>query len=197
MRASGAVFECCITSDYPGMVVLRVSGAGAMQLFANESGGHRFQRNPPTETSDRVHSSTITVAVFDAAQARRLDIPDSEIRLETTKGHGPGGQNRNKVETAVRAVHLPTGITVFQQTERSQGENKRIALKELKRRVLEHIQGAQQSAERDDRRAQVGTGQRGDKVRTVQVQNGRVTNHLNGRKMDLKAYLKGEIWKLQ
>lgn len=177
------------------MTVLAISGNGDWDLFQHESGGHRWQRKPPTESGDRTHSSTITVAVFKNQKAD-VSVDDSEIELERTKGHGPGGQHRNKTESAVRAVHIPTGVTVFAQTERHQGQNKRKAVKELKRRVSEIHKSAIQSKERIDRKNQVGSGQRGDKIRTVQVQNGRVTNHLNGRKVDYKAYMKGEIWKL-
>lgn len=177
------------------MSVLEIHGKGDWDLFKHESGGHRYQRKPPTESGDRTHSSTITVAVFQESK-KSVEIDDSEIELERTKGHGPGGQHRNKTESAIRATHAATGVTVFAQTERRQGQNKRKAVKELKRRVSEIHKTAIESAERDSRKQQVGSGQRGDKIRTVQVQNGRVTNHLNGKKMDVRAYLKGEIWRL-
>lgn len=192
----GGGFECAITDDRPGMVILNIGGADAESLFANEAGGHRWQRIPPTERGGRVHSSTITVAVFGlSGPAEKFS--EDDVSFEFCRGHGPGGQKRNNTDSACRAIHRPTGTMVFIQTERSQKDNKRVAIAELSHRVAEAIRSAAASQQNGNRKTQIGRGERSDKVRTVQVQNGRVTNHLNGKKMNIESYLKGEIWKIQ
>lgn len=175
---------------------MKVVGRGAWDLFQRESGGHRWQRVPPTERRGRTQTSTFTVAVF-MEQSGQSTFDLSQVHFQTTKGSGPGGQHRNKTESAVRATHVPTGIVVFCQSQRSQHANKAEAIQILRQRVLATAKATSNESVREDRLQQIGSGQRGDKIRTIQVQNNRVTNHLNNRKMNLKAYRKGEIWRLQ
>ncbi len=162
----------------------------------HESGGHRWQRVPPTEKKGRVQTSTFTVSVFRESKTSEFQLNLAEVTFQATKGTGPGGQHRNKRETAIRAVHRPTGQMVFCQNNRSQHANKAEAIRLLGQKVQQVQQKSGQAANRIARQNQIGSGQRGDKVRTIQVQNGRVTNHVNQKKMTLKAYQKGEIWKL-
>ncbi len=194
-RASCGLFRCTIVSELPGIVILGITGNGAWDLFREEAGGHRWQRIPPTEKRGRTQTSTFTVAVLQSERSSSLfDL--SDVVFQTTKGSGPGGQHRNKTESAVRAIHQPTNTVVFCQNGRSQHGNKAEAIKLLKRKVeaLAAMSAANQT--RGQRAGQIGSGQRGDKIRTVQVQNGRVVNHLNNRKIALKHYRKGEIWRL-
>ena len=165
--------------------------------MATEPGGHRWQRVPPNEKRGRTHTSTVTVAVIDAAVvvAAALDLRD--VRFEFYRGSGPGGQHRNKTESCVRAVHCPTGYEARSESERSQHHNKRYALEALAGRVQQGMLNAAAAEQAKTRRAQVGTGQRGDKVRTIRTQDGIVTCERTGRKCRLKEYLRGELEWLQ
>lgn len=195
-RASGGVFSCAIVSDSDGEIVLSVSGEGAFELFENEAGGHRWQRVPPTEQNGRRHSSTFTVAVFDESTVQSALFDESDVDFEATVGHGPGGQHRNKTASAIRATHRPSGITVFMQNERSQQSNKRRAIDTLRQRVTALQGNAIRGEVNGSRKQQIGTGERSDKIRTVQEQNDRVIDHRTGKKCNVSTYLKGEIWKL-
>lgn len=178
------------------MIVLTCTGEGARKLFEPETGGHRWQRVPPTERNGRVQSSTITVAVIAGGSEPLAVFNPDDVEMEALRGHGPGGQAKNKIASAIRAIHRPTGTMVFIQTARSQLDNKRLALEELRRRVESAASQASHNATNGDRKTQIGRGERSDKVRTVQCQNGQVTNHENGKRMNLEAYQKGEIWRL-
>lgn len=161
------------------------------RLFAKESGGHRWQRIPPNDT--RPHSSTVTVAVMPEVSGGEFHFRECDLQISTCRGAGPGGQHKQKTETAVIVKHKPTGVTVRCQSERSQLQNKTNALKLLQARLsAAHSANGKQSQD-DSRRQQVGTGMRADKIRTVQVRNGIVINHLTGRKCSLEKYLKGNI----
>ncbi len=178
------------------MTVLRVEGEGAWELFKNEGCGHRVQRIPPTETKGRRHSSTFTVAVF-IDEDRALQWNASDVKLEATRGHGPGGQHRNKTATAIRAVHAESGTSVFIQGNRSQKANKAEALEVMQQRMLQKAHNSSHKLQNASRQEQVGSGERSDKGRTVQEQHGCVTDHRTGKKCTLAAYNKGEIWRLQ
>ena len=172
--------------------MLRVTGKGATALFENEPGGHRWQRVPPTERNGRRQSSTVTVAILsERKQSAHFD--ESQIDFQTCCSGGPGGQNVNKVETKVQATYRPTGDTVSVCTERSQLQNRIQAVAMLRSRVLNRIKQARKAADDASRREQVGSGERSDKVRTVQVHNGVVTDHRTGKKKSLSCYLKGDI----
>lgn len=188
-------FDAEIIDEWGGMMVMRIAGKDAAKLFANESGGHRWQRKPPNERKDKTHSSTITVAVFNEgisgiAQAVR----ESDCEVSTCRGSGPGGQKRNKTESAVQIKHIPTGLIVRCETERSQGQNKATAMALLTARIQAKEMNKANEATRQDRLKQIGSGERSDKIRTVQVQNGQVVNHLTGKKAPVERYMKGDIW---
>lgn len=194
--ANSGVFDCEIAEDRPGMMVLKISGHGAQKRFKPESGGHRWQRIPPTERSGRVQSSTVTVAVMPVPRDISVLVRDCDCEILTCRGSGPGGQKRNKTETAVQVKHKPSGLMVRCDQERSQQQNKITALAILAARLTGFAVNAAKSTERELRRNQVGTGERSDKVRTVQVKNGIVFS-LHGRKTRLAEYLKGHIEPVQ
>jgi peptide chain release factor 1 len=175
---------------------LAIDGTDALSLFQDEAGGHRWQRIPPTEQNGRRHSSTFTVAVFHG-QDSTVSFDETEIVYEATIGHGPGGQHRNKTATAIRATHKPTGETVFIQNERSQNANKQKAAAILRDRIVSKMKDQSHGNQNNDRKTQIGTGERSDKIRTVQEQNDRVIDHRTGKKCSVSAYLKGEIWRLK
>ncbi len=186
---SRGVFDLELVEKLPSLIAFRVSGPGAKEAFAEEAGGHRWQRVPPNEKRGRVHTSTVTVAVLAEPTAAEIEIPDADLEITTTRGSGPGGQHRNKTETCVVIRHRPTGITV---TERSQSRNREIGMALLRARVWE-LERRRADRERDARRrAQVGSGMRGDKRRTIRFQDGRVTDHPTGRRWLLREYLRGE-----
>jgi peptide chain release factor 1 len=167
-----------------------VSGPHARAAFAHEAGGHRWQRVPPTERRGRVHSSTVTVAVLDEPTPHELTLDPRELRVETVRGSGPGGQHKNKTESAVRITHVPTGVQAYADS-RSQHQNKVLALALLRARLLERRATEDRTRREQERRAQTGTGQRSDKVRTVSEQNDTVTHHATGKRIDVKTYRRG------
>lgn len=175
------------------MLVFSVEGSGAARLFAHEAGGHRWQRVPPNEKRGRTHTSTVTVAVLSEPAPAACVIPESELAWRVTTGGGPGGQHRNKTMSAVEVTHTPTGIKARSDGERSQHANKRSALAVLRARVAEARSQEAATGRNDTRRRQVGSGQRGDKVRTVQLQNDRVTDHRTGRSAPAHRYLRGDL----
>ena len=192
-RPAGTVFDLDIISDSPTGVVLRAKGKGARSLFEPEAGGHRWQRVPPNERRGKTHSSTVTVAVLPEGSGPGFSFRESDCEFSTFRGSGPGGQLRNKLETAVRVVHKPTGLTVRCETERSQTQNKASALRLLEARLREQAESAARAERNGTRKVQVGSGERSDKIRTVQEQNGVVVNNVTGRKVPLPRYLKGDI----
>jgi peptide chain release factor 1 len=172
---------------------LKISGKKAKQIFEGEAGGHRWQRVPPTEKRGRVHTSTITVAVLPAPKKQEVHIDSRDIKETFTCGSGPGGQHRNKNATAVQLVHLPTGITVRAESEKSQFANRENALSILRAKLLQSKKNKYYADREKDRREQVGSGMRGDKIRTIQVRNNTVVDHKTGKKITYKEYAKGKI----
>jgi peptide chain release factor 1 len=162
-------------------------------MLSTEPGGHRWQRIPPNEKRGRVHTSTVTVAAFLEAGAVDTAIDMRDVRIETYRGSGPGGQHRNKTESCARATHIPTGIEAKSESERSQHQNIGYAVASLAARVADHKKEAARVTRWRERKAQIGSGQRGDKIRTVRVQDGIVTDERTGKKHRLKDYLRGDL----
>ncbi len=158
-------------------VVFRIAGQDAYASLKYESGVHRVQRVPHTESSGRIHTSTVTVAVLPEITDQEFHIPDGEIKIETYRSSGHGGQNVQKVETAVRAMHTPTGITASSQNERSQFQNKEKALDVLRSRVYEAQRLAGKEKLDKERKGQIGTGDRSEKIRTYNFPQDRITDH--------------------
>lgn len=139
-----------------------------------------------------MQTSTITVAVMEAPQEHELRINPKDLRIQTCRGSGPGGQHRNKTESAVQVTHLPTGLQVRCESERAQEQNRRSALALLRARLLERQRYAVKADEVESRRRQVGSGMRGDKRRTIRCQDGQVNDHVTGQRWNLKQYLRGD-----
>lgn len=190
------VFSSEILDERPGTVLLKVSGAGTESAFMYESGGHRWQRVPPTEKRGRRHTSTVTVAVMPVFEEAARTWPNDEIQWWATRGTGSGGQAKNKTSNAVHMKHVPTGIQVRVETSRSQWENRVLAKELLWSKLVEWSLLRLEGEQRDDRRKKVGSGQRGDKIRTIRMQDDRVTDHRTGKTMAASKYLRGEIKEL-
>jgi len=171
-----------------------VTGDGAYSRLKFESGVHRVQRVPETEAGGRVHTSTATVAVLPEAEEVEVDIDPADLKIDTFRSSGAGGQHINKTSSAIRVTHLPTGMVVECQDERSQYKNKDKALRVLRARLLEKERSAQQSAIAADRRSQVGTGDRSERIRTYNFPQGRVTDHRIGLTLyRIDAIMNGDL----
>lgn len=171
-----------------------ISGEGAYSRLKFESGVHRVQRVPDTETQGRVHTSTVTVAVLPEAEDVEIDINPADLQIDTYRAGGAGGQHVNKTESAIRITHIPTGVVVECQDERSQYKNKDKAMKVLKSRLLEAKRAEQDMAVAEERRMQVGTGDRSERIRTYNYSQSRVTDHRIGLTLyRLEDILNGDL----
>ncbi len=174
--------------------VLAIGGRGAYSRLKYESGVHRVQRVPATEASGRIHTSTATVAVLPEAEEVDVTIRPDELRVDTYRAGSAGGQNVNKVETAVRITHLPTGIVIACQDERSQHQNREKAMRILRAHLLERAVEQQQAEIAQARRRQVGTAERSEKIRTYNFPQDRITDHRIGKTLhDLPGLLDGDL----
>ena len=174
--------------------VYNVTGAGAYKLLKYESGVHRVQRVPATETQGRIHTSAATVAVLPEAEEVEVEINDKDIRIDIFHSGGAGGQNVNKVASAVRITHFPTGIVVTCQDERSQLKNKERAFKVLRSRIYDFYNSQNAKAREENRRSMVGSGDRSERIRTYNFPQSRVTDHRIGlSQYNLETFMTGDI----
>lgn len=175
-------------------VIAGIKGHGAFSRFKYESGVHRVQRVPATEASGRIHTSAVTVAVLPEAEEVDLEIDPSDLRIDTYRASGAGGQHVNKTESAVRITHVPTGIVVSCQDEKSQHKNKAKGMRVLRSRILQKMQDDQDKEIASQRRSQVGTGDRSERIRTYNFPQGRVTDHrINLTLHRLPQILEGDL----
>lgn len=171
-----------------------IEGFGAYSRMKYESGVHRVQRVPETETQGRIHTSTVTVAVLPEAEDVEIEINPADLQIDTYRAGGAGGQHVNKTESAIRITHLPTGLVVECQDERSQYKNKDKAMKVLRSRLYEQMMAEQNEAIAGERRAQVGTGDRSERIRTYNFPQGRMTDHRIGLTLyKLDQIMNGDI----
>ena len=175
-------------------VSFMISGEGAYSRFKFESGVHRVQRVPETETQGRIHTSTATVAVLPEAQDVDVQINPADLQIDTFRASGAGGQHVNKTESAIRIIHIPTGTIVECQDERSQHKNKDKAMKILRSKILEAEREKQMSSIADERKSQVGTGDRSERIRTYNYPQGRISDHRIGLTVyKLEQFLNGDL----
>ena len=175
-------------------VVAMVQGKGAYSVFKYESGTHRVQRVPTTEAQGRIHTSAVTVAVLPEAEEVDIAIDPAEIKVDVYRSTGPGGQSVNTTDSAVRITHLPSGLVVTCQDEKSQLKNKLKAMKVLRARLLDQLILEQNEKRSEERKSQVGTGDRSGRIRTYNFPQGRVTDHRIGLTLyKLESILQGEL----
>jgi peptide chain release factor 1 len=175
-------------------VTFAIKGEGAYSVFKYEGGTHRVQRVPETESQGRIHTSTATVAVLPEAEEVEVEIDQNDLQIDVYRSSGPGGQSVNTTDSAVRITHRPSGIVVSMQDEKSQLQNKERAMRVLRARLYERELAEQQAKIASERKAQVGSGERSEKVRTYNFPQGRVTDHrIKHTSHNLDGVLGGEL----
>ncbi|HWO46620.1 MAG TPA: peptide chain release factor-like protein, partial [Solirubrobacterales bacterium] len=175
-------------------VTFEVKGEGAYSVFKFEGGTHRVQRVPETESQGRIHTSTATVAVLPEAEEVEVQVDQNDLQIDVYRSSGPGGQSVNTTDSAVRITHKPTGIVVSMQDEKSQLQNKDRAMRVLRARLYERELAEQQAKIASERKAQVGSGERSEKIRTYNFPQGRVTDHrIKHTSHNLEGVLAGEL----
>ena len=175
-------------------VTFMITGKGAYSRLKFESGVHRVQRVPDTESSGRIHTSTATVAVLPVVEDVEIEINPADVRMEVFRASGAGGQHVNKTSSAVRLIHEPTGIVAECQTERSQVQNREYAMRLLKSRIYEQEKAKQDAELANERKSQVGSGDRSEKIRTYNYPQGRITDHRIGMSIyQMENFLNGDL----
>jgi peptide chain release factor 1 len=175
-------------------IIALIEGKGVYSRLKYESGVHRVQRVPTTESQGRIHTSTVTVAILPEAEEVDVQIDPNDLRIDIFRSSGPGGQSVNTTDSAVRITHLPTGMVISCQDEKSQHKNKAKALKILRARLLERARQEKQTEMSEKRRTQVGTGERSERIRTYNFPQGRVTDHRIGLTLyRLEGVLEGDL----
>lgn len=190
---TGGGFSLDVLEKRSGYILLRVTGRDAETLFAHEAGGHRWQRIPPGEKRGRRHTSTITVAVLPETHSKRVQLRREDCRVNRCRGSGAGGQHRNTTESAVQVTHLPSGLSVRVEGERSVHQNQDAAFAVLQARLQNQTRSREAQKRSKLRKEQVGSGERGDKRRSIRTQDDRVVDHQTELKTSLKRYLRGYL----